>query len=139
MWRPSPEQRLDVERLSPGRQEVALVEPQRLQVLHEPVEELDVEPADLVDEAGVLLVDESDQVLDRDRAPGDSRWLSRSIALVQDRQARLITLPIVRSSSSRPGRSRRTARPGPLVGWKFARSRQARRRSTAAGRRIAAG
>ena len=47
-----------------------MVQPQRLQVLDEPVEELDVEPADLVDEAGVLLVDELDQVQDGDRGPG---------------------------------------------------------------------
>ena len=64
------EQGLDLQRLALGLEEIAVVQPERLQVLDEPVEELDVEPADLVDEAGVLLVDELDQGLDEDRGPG---------------------------------------------------------------------
>ena len=113
-----------------------MVQPQSLQILDEPVEELDVEPADLVDEAGVLLGDELDQAFDRDGAWGDS-WLSRSIALRQDRQARWMALSGLRSSSSRRERSRRTGRPAAAHGSGSARARRARPRWTAGGRRIA--
>ena len=46
----------------PGFERVALVQPQRLQVLDQPLEQPDVQPAHLVDEAGVLLGDELDRV-----------------------------------------------------------------------------
>ena len=45
-----PQERLDVERLALGREEVSLVEPQGLEILDQLVEQLDVQPADRVDQ-----------------------------------------------------------------------------------------
>src|SRR5208337_2930382 len=56
-----PKQDLDLEWLAPGRQQITVVEPKRLQVLDQLVEELDIEPADLIDEAGVLIGDETEE------------------------------------------------------------------------------
>ena len=64
-----------------------MVQPQSLQILNKPIKEPDVEPADLVDKAGVFLVDELDQGLDRDRRL--RRLLAEHVdGLGQDRQAK---------------------------------------------------
>ena len=45
------EQSLDLEWLAPGRQQIAVVEPKRLQVLDQLVEEFDIEPANPIDQS----------------------------------------------------------------------------------------
>jgi hypothetical protein len=87
--RAAAQQPLDVERLTLGGQQVALVEPQGLEVLDQAVEELDIQAADLIDQRGVFLGDEVDQGLDRQCGLG--RFPAEQVdRLGQDRSTRLV-------------------------------------------------
>ena len=99
-----PEQGLGVERLALRGEELAPGQPQGLQVVDELVEELEVEPADRVDEAGVLLGDVVDQRPERHRAVG-LELREQVDRAGQDRLPRLVA-PVLRAVIHHPRQGR---------------------------------
>ena len=99
-----PEQRLGVDRLALRGEELAPGQAQGLEVVDQLVEELQVEPADRVDQAGVLLGDVVDQGPERHRAIG--RELREQVDRAgQDRLPRLVA-PVLRAVIHHPRQGR---------------------------------